>query len=661
MSSFGFPFTLYGEGDEEYDATATHSKLAEKMPEKEYWMQVKDSQERDPATGYQLYSDLDPFYTKVATVSTYRDRLPTAAWWETYKARRNPVEVKEQPVEVKEQTHYEPVKFLIGKQILMHLGGSQEYLSSIEEPEPMFDSIDGSGIGFQLSKEREKYMPELKRRDRFVPHKQTPDFVNVEGTDVELTPDMITLGPARSDLGHSNFCRQDLVTTLFGKKDLFQTVNEQLFGIVRRKANPYEKIGKTIFITRAAVKLANMDFLFNLTNSAIFNKPSVSDVPPESRRFYFADICAGPGGFTEYLYWRIGPDRARGFGMTLAGDHDWYSDDKFMVPIKGFVRHYGEDGTGNIFVIDNIMSFARKIKEDTHGEMVSLVTADGGVAVDGEENDQEKLLKRLVMCQYLCALCILRKGGNFLCKVFDLLTDFNASLLYVVAQCFERISIIKPYTSRPANSERYVCFLRLKEQHPDPVIELLSRTNDIFQDLDTDVEDVMSVFPISKIPQSFRDYLTKSNEKLAQQQMDGVDEFLTYAYVPDMEPLDQDDVTRRCLEEWKVPRTNKEKERYTSRRAPRQEEEQPIIYPRDGFVQVRRMPQSTEQEQPQKPTKAREEGKFSLLGKEINRVWEQLHNDTENSCMSRPILRRHPCADCPPTFFRFWDGTPETA
>ena len=652
MSSFAFPFTLYGEGDEDYDATATHSKLAEKMPEKEYWMQVRDSQERDPAAGYQLYSDSDPFYTKVATVSTYSDRLPTAAWWEAYKARSKPAEVKE-------PRPYEPVKFLIGKQILMHLGGSQAYLSSIEEQEPIID-IDGSGIGFQLSKEREKYMPELKRRDRVVPHKQTPEIVDVEGTDVELTPDLITLGPARSDLGHSNFCRQELITTLFGKKDLFQTINEQQFDIVRKKSNPYEKIGKAIFMNRAAVKMGNLDFLFNLTNSVIFNKPSASDVPPESQRFYFADICAGPGGFTEYLYWRIGPNRAGGFGMTLAGDHDWASDEKFMVPVKGFVRHYGEDGTGNIFSIENIVSFARKIKEDTHGEMVSLVTADGGVAVDGQENEQEKLLKRLVLCQYLCALCILRKGGNFLCKVFDLLTDFNASLLYVVGQCFERISIVKPYTSRPANSERYVVFLGLKEQHPDAVIELLSRTNDIFQNLDEEVEDIMTVFPISKIPESFREYLTDSNEKLAKAQIDGVDEFLIYAYQSDMEPLDQDDIARRCLEEWRVPRNNKEKEKYMPRRYPRQEYVQPTIRPPDGYIKVRPLPPPTEQEQPQKPTKVREEGKFSLLGKEINKAWEHMHNDTENSCMSRPILRRQPCVDYPPTFFRFWDGTPET-
>ena len=33
---------------------------------------------------------------------------------------------------------------------------------------------------------------------------------------------------------------------------------------------------------------------------------------------YFGDICAGPGGFSEYVLWRKGW-QAKGFGFTLRG------------------------------------------------------------------------------------------------------------------------------------------------------------------------------------------------------------------------------------------------------------------------------------------------------------------------------------------------------
>jgi cap1 methyltransferase len=203
-----------------------------------------------------------------------------------------------------------------------------------------------------------------------------------------------------------------------------------------------------------------------------------------------------------------------------------------------------------------LRSFHTLIEKETDGEMVSLVTADGGIAVDGQEGDQEKELKRLVLCQFFCALVTLRKGGNFVCKVFDLLTDFSASLLYVMSTCFERMSIIKPYTSRPANSERYALFFGLREQEPVRVIQHFSETNDIFQSLkdsNADDSDIMSIFPIGAIPESFGNYLRESNEDLAKRQLDGVEEMLIYAQVPEMEPLNQRDIAIRCFTEWKVP------------------------------------------------------------------------------------------------------------
>lgn len=79
-----------------------------------------------------------------------------------------------------------------------------------------------------------------------------------------------------------------------------------------------------------------------------------------------------------------------------------------------------------------------------------------GFSVEGNENIQEILSKQLYLCQFLCALSVLRTGGNFVCKLFDLFTPFSVGLVYLMYLCFDRISIHKPVTSRPANSERYV-------------------------------------------------------------------------------------------------------------------------------------------------------------------------------------------------------------
>lgn len=45
-------------------------------------------------------------------------------------------------------------------------------------------------------------------------------------------------------------------------------------------------------------------------------------------------------------------------------------------------------------------------------------------------------------------------GGHFVCKTFDLFTPFSVGLIYLLHLSFDRLSLFKPITSRPANSER---------------------------------------------------------------------------------------------------------------------------------------------------------------------------------------------------------------
>ena len=50
-------------------------------------------------------------------------------------------------------------------------------------------------------------------------------------------------------------------------------------------------------------------------------------------------------------------------------------------------------------------------------------------------------------------------GGNFVCKLFDLFTPFSVGLVYLMYKAFHHVSIFKPVTSRPANSERQVSYM----------------------------------------------------------------------------------------------------------------------------------------------------------------------------------------------------------
>ena len=73
-----------------------------------------------------------------------------------------------------------------------------------------------------------------------------------------------------------------------------------------------------------------------MIDTCLFQKPVVVG----NELLYFADICAGPGGFSEYVLWRR-KGECKGFGMTLRGQNDFKLEDFFAGPSEMFEPHYG--------------------------------------------------------------------------------------------------------------------------------------------------------------------------------------------------------------------------------------------------------------------------------------------------------------------------------
>lgn len=92
---------------------------------------------------------------------------------------------------------------------------------------------------------------------------------------------------------------------------------------------------------------------------------------------YFADICAGPGGFTEYLLSQR-PLTSCGYGFTLKGKDDFKKERMIMGPAECFIPHYGVHEDGDIYRNANIDSFADFVRKNSGQPAgLDLVTADG--------------------------------------------------------------------------------------------------------------------------------------------------------------------------------------------------------------------------------------------------------------------------------------------
>ena len=275
-------------------------------------------------------------------------------------------------------------------------------------------------------------------------------------------------------------------------KDQFESLDSALFRQGRVATNPFERLGTGPFVCRSALKLVEMDALCGLATATAAAEPR----PAASSEFTFVDVCGGPGGFSEFLC-----TKGRGWGITLkeaANDCDWKIDrvvtsaayfllngcflplfHQKQVHFEGFwlkraaifcengsgqqaevvesrfTVSYGSDGTGNVYRTENIRHFAAQVAASVPGG-VRLVVADGGFQEARDSHDQESIMHRLVLAQVAAMSTVLGEGGAFVLKLFEVLTPCTASIYYVAHKLFRSVTLLKPVTSRPASSERYM-------------------------------------------------------------------------------------------------------------------------------------------------------------------------------------------------------------
>jgi len=137
---------------------------------------------------------------------------------------------------------------------------------------------------------------------------------------------------------------------------------------------------------------------------------------------------------------------------------------------------YGKDDTGNLYNLENIKHFRKEVLED--GGKVDLVTGDGGLDFSINFNCQEQLSFHLIFCEIVSAFSVLKTGGSFVLKMFDIHTSNTLQLIFLLSNYFDEIILTKPYTSRPANSEKYVVckgFTGITEEYLNVLYEIIEK------------------------------------------------------------------------------------------------------------------------------------------------------------------------------------------
>lgn len=233
-------------------------------------------------------------------------------------------------------------------------------------------------------------------------------------------------------------------------------------------------------------KISNTYELIHISNNKIKSE-SISKYIPLSRSFfklweiinYFklikttepivsGHLAEGPGGFLEAcLYYRnkllkITPLMDKYYGITLKPYSKeipgWSKANDLIYQFKNNIEiGYGSDNTGDLYKVHNIRSFTRKIKAESDG--ADLITADGGFDFSINFNKQEQISHRLILAELLTGIKSQKISGSFICKLFDSYSHLTIQLLYFISCLYQEVYLVKPLTSRPANSEKYMVAL----------------------------------------------------------------------------------------------------------------------------------------------------------------------------------------------------------
>ena len=172
-------------------------------------------------------------------------------------------------------------------------------------------------------------------------------------------------------------------------------------------------------------------------------------------KFKSFHLAEGPGGFIEAVAHIRKNKKDEYYGMTLVNNDikcpGWRNSKKFLEDNPNVIIEKGVDKTGNLLSRDNFIHCYDKYKNS-----MDLVTGDGGIDFSEDFNNQEYSATKLIIAQVVYALTLQSNDGNFVLKVFDTFSNAIIDVLYLLSSLYKSVYIMKPQTSRNANSERYV-------------------------------------------------------------------------------------------------------------------------------------------------------------------------------------------------------------
>jgi len=213
----------------------------------------------------------------------------------------------------------------------------------------------------------------------------------------------------------------------------------------------------------------------------------------EDKKYNITCLAEAPGGFIQSFLSHSSVQKID--AITLISKDVkvpyWH---KMLLTNDSINFHTGINKDGDLYSLKNVLSFINNIGKSS----VDIVTGDGGFDYSGDYNNQEKDSLKLIYSEIFIAINIQKKGGCFICKIFDIFCEKTYQLLYLLKQSYNNILIYKPCISRSSNSEKYIICLDFRGYNKMIVNKMIHHFEDNSIDYEIENNFLNCIYKINK-------------------------------------------------------------------------------------------------------------------------------------------------------------------
>jgi 23S rRNA U2552 (ribose-2'-O)-methylase RlmE/FtsJ len=305
--------------------------------------------------------------------------------------------------------------------------------------------------------------------------------------------------------------------------------NYKKWDIIKKYTNPYEfihsnlphmnyAISKVKPVSRAFFKLIEIYKHFNILS----NYTSL-------KSFHLAE---GPGGFIEATAFMRSNPLDTYYGITLTNDDDysipgWKKSQQLFKNYKNIIIEKGKTGNGNLYNVENYKHMASMYKNS-----MNIITADGGFDFSSDFNKQENNAFRLLFTQVAYAIVMQKYNGVFILKIFDIFLKSTTQLIYLLNCFYKKVYIVKPNTSRHANSEKYLVCKYFKFSDTSSIYNRFHDILFVLDHMDFDKYEIASILDI-ELNTYYLSKLNEINSIFTQQQIENIMNTIKIIYYQD--------------------------------------------------------------------------------------------------------------------------------